>query len=128
MEKNIFIEYGGDFTLNIHVPPIDEHTIQDPDFDFTTEVYCIKNDNIKISPVSQCIISEQELTPKITLAKSQVNIINDKNYAINLKTEDLGLGRIIIRILAKVPDEGFETGYRREPKTIITRMHIVKYI
>ena len=103
--NEIYVELGTELKLNIHIDPIDGVTIDD--YDYTTEVYCSPRKSIVI-PKSETIRTDNE------------------NYIVRVDTNIIGVGKIICRVVAQIPDGDFDDGLRTEVVAITTNINVVK--
>lgn len=103
--NEIYVELGTELKLNIHIAPIDGVTIDG--YDYTTEVYC---------------------TPRksIIVPKSETIRVDNENYIVRVDTNVIGVGKIVCRVEAHIPDGDFNDGIRTEVVAITTNINIVK--
>lgn len=92
---------GTEFKINVHVEPIDG--LHMSDYDFTCRFY---------------IYSYVELT------KNEMIKVDDDNYIACIDSSKLGVGTIMMRIIAQIPDADFPDGLRTEIETISTGLVI----
>lgn len=104
-KNDILVELGTEIKLNIHISPIDGVTIDD--YDYTTEVYC--------TPLKNIIVP-----------KSETIRVDNENYIVRVDTNVIGVGKIVCRIVAQIPDGDFDDGYRTEVVAIMTNINVVK--
>ena len=103
--NEIYVELGTELKLNIHIDPIDGITIDN--YDYTTEVYCTPRKNIIVP-------------------KSETIRVDDENYIVRVDTNLIGVGKIVCRVEAEIPDGDFDDGYRTEVAAITTNINVVK--
>lgn len=103
----INVELGTKLKLNIHIAPIDGMTLDD--YDYTTEVYCTPSQK-----------------QSIVVAKSDTIRVDAENYIVRVDTNAIGVGIIVCRITAQIPDGDFDDGYRTEVVSITTDFNVVK--
>lgn len=77
--------------VNIHLYPIDGYTMDE--YDFTCEIFCSS-------------------TRKQILSKSDLRRVDENNYVAIVETAKIGVGKVKIRVLARVPNDNFDDGYR----------------
>lgn len=94
---------GTEFKINVHVEPIDG--LHMSDYDFTCRFYIYTNRNVNIS-------------------KSEMIRVDDDNYIACIDSSKLGVGTIMMRITAQIPDADFPDGLRTEIETISTGLII----
>ena len=94
---------GTEFKINVHVEPIDG--LHMSDYDFTCRFYIDTNRNVEIS-------------------KSEMIRMDDDNYIACIDSSKLGVGTIMMRIIAQIPDADFPDGLRTEIETISTGLVI----
>lgn len=94
---------GTEFKINVHVEPIDG--LHMSDYDFTCRFHIYTNRNVEIS-------------------KSEMIRVDDDNYIACIDSSKLGVGTIMMRIIAQIPDADFPDGLRTEIETISTGLVI----
>lgn len=94
---------GTELKINVHVEPIDGFHMSD--YDFTCRFYIYTNRNVEIS-------------------KSEMIRVDDDNYIACIDSSKLGVGTIMMRIIAQIPDVDFPDGLRTEIETISTGLVI----
>lgn len=94
---------GTEFKINVHVEPIDG--LHMSDYDFTCRFCIYANRNVDIS-------------------KSEMIKVDDDNYIACIDSSKLGVGTIMMRIIAQIPDADFPDGLRTEIETISTGLVI----
>ena len=94
---------GTEFKINVHVEPIDG--LHMSDYDFTCRFYIYTTRNVEIS-------------------KSEMIRVDDDNYIACIDSNKLGVGTIMMRIIAQIPDADFPDGLRTEIETISTGLVI----
>lgn len=100
---NEVVYYGSQVVLNLHIDPVDG--VSSKEYDFGV------------------IVSAKR---EVQLAKSNLVEVDDDNYIILLDTTDVGLGEIVIKVDAYLPDGRWPNGTRRELTKIDTGLNIVK--
>ena len=90
-EKLTVLYLPSDEEINIHLEPIDGYTMDK--YDFTCEVFC--------SHMRKQVIEKKDMTR-----------IDSDNYRLWLKTEPIGVGRVKIKVLAKIPNAYVDGGIR----------------
>lgn len=103
----INVELGTKLKLNIHIAPIDGMTLDD--YDYTTEVYCTPSQK-----------------QSIVVAKGDTIRVDAENYIVRVDTNAIGVGIIVCRIIAQIPDGDFDDGYRTEVVAITNDFNVVK--
>lgn len=98
---------GTELKLNINIEPIGEMSMSD--YDFNIELICgsFKKRNIVIN-------------------KMDAKMVDDNNYIVCFDTTDLGVGNLICRVTAYIPDGDFKDGKRTEVTEINTGIEIIK--
>lgn len=89
--------------LNLHIDPVDDVHAKDYDF------------NVLVSAKRE-----------VSLAKGDLAEVDDDNYIILLDTTECGLGEIVIKVEAYLPDGRWPNDTRKEIKVIHTGINIVK--
>lgn len=105
LKDEIYIELGTEVKLNIHIEPIDGVDIDD--YDYITEVYCHPKKSIVIQ-------------------KSDTMRVDNENYVVRIDTNVLGVGKIICKVTAYIPDGDFPDGLRTEIVAINTKINVIK--
>lgn len=100
-EEIIYLE--GQAKLNIRRKPFNGITMDD--YDFSIEVYCVPDKRICF-PKQQCIRKDENC------------------YAIPIDSKKLGIGRITVRVISKIPDPDFKVGYRVDVDKLVTKYRI----
>ena len=100
---------GTQLKLNVNIEPIDGLTMTDYDF--------------KVQLISGVIAPQVKEFSKNQLIKE-----DDNNYVVPFNTADVGLGKIICRVEAYLPDSDFEDDRRLEIIEIDTGIEVVKGI
>lgn len=98
------ILFGSGLKLNIHMAPIDNHHLND--IDFQVEVYTSQGQN------------------KLVIDKKEAFRIDNDNYIVCIDTLEIGYGELMVTLWADIPDSDFQSGVRREGKTIRTNIII----
>lgn len=94
---------GTKFKINIHVEPIDG--LHMSDYDFTCRFYIYTN----------CYVE---------MDKNKMIRVDDDNYIACIDSSKLGVGTIMMRIIAQIPDADFPDALRTEIETISTGLVI----
>ena len=97
------VYYGSQVVLNLHIDPVDGVSAKEYDF------------NVIVS-------SKRD----VQLAKSDLAEVDDDNYIILLDTTEVGLGEIVIKVEAYLPDGRWPNEVRKEITVIHTGINIVK--
>ena len=100
---DVFLE--SEIKLNISIDPIGTTTMDDYDFSveaFTSEVRVV------------------------TFSKQQMHRVDSNNYIVIVDTTLVGPGRLMVRVIAHVPDTDMDAGTRREIEVIDTEINIKK--
>ena len=100
---------GTELKLNINIQPIDGLTMTDYDFE--------------VMLISGIIAAKSKTYSKNELVKD-----DDNNYILPFNTQDVGLGKIVCRIIAHLPDGAFSDRKRTEIVDIDTGIEVVKGI
>jgi hypothetical protein len=100
------IFWGTEVKLNISIDAIGELTMDDYDFEVTITAQWPKN--------------------KIVIKKDQAIRIDENNYVITLDTTDVGTGNVSCKIVAYLPDDDFEDGFRTEVVVVNPNITIAK--
>lgn len=101
---------GTELKLNINIQPIDGLTMTDYDFE--------------VQLVSGIITNKSKTYRKDELVKNG----DDNNYILPFNTQDVGVGKIVCRIIAHLPDGAFSDRKRTEIVEIDTGIEVVKGI
>ena len=102
---NDIVFCGSEIKLNISIETIGNTTMDDYDFSveaFTSEVRVV------------------------TLSKQQMHRVDSNNYIVIVDTTLVGPGRLMVRVIAHVPDTDMDAGTRREIELINTGIDIKK--
>ena len=89
--------------LAVKRAPIGNITMDD--YDFTIEAYCVPE-------------------KRITLTKKDCIRKDANSYAFIIETNKLGVGKVIIRMIAQIPDGDFKSGYRQNVDRVCTKYEI----
>ena len=84
---------GTQLKINIHIDEIDGYTMNDMDFE--CEFYISPNKTFT------------------TLKKDMIKVDNE-NYIAIVNSEEIGIGKVMVKVTAYVPDGDFENGFRKE--------------
>lgn len=95
---------GTHLKMNVHIDPLG--SLHMSDYDFECKFY--------IFPKKSVII------PKSDMIK-----IDDDNYLVMVNTENLGVGRLHLQLIAQIPDQDFRTQVRKEVVCVDTNVDIV---
>lgn len=90
---------GTEFKINVHVEPIDG--LHMSDYDFTCVFYIYGKGNVSLN-------------------KSDMIRVDEDNYIACIDSGKLGVGVIMMRITAQIPDADFPNFLRTEVQTIST--------
>ncbi len=107
MAQKVFL--GTELKLNINIEPIGGMTMDD--YDFEVEV-----------------ISGSFKKSSIVIRKEEAKPIDSNNYIICFSTSEVGVGKLMCRVTAYIPDGDFADGKRTEIAAIETGIEIVKSI
>ena len=102
---NDIVFCGSEIKLNISIETIGNTTMDDYDISveaFTSEVRVV------------------------TLSKQQMHRVDSNNYIVPVDTTLVGTGRLMVRVIAHVPDTDMDAGTRREIELINTGIDIKK--
>ena len=105
MESKVFS--GTEIKLNIHIDPINGVTMDE--YDFEVELICGS-------------FKRQSLIVK----KEETRRVDSDNYLVCVDTKSMGVGRLICRVSAFLPDGDFKDGKRTEISEVDTGIEIVK--
>lgn len=94
---------GTELKINVHVEPIDG--LHMDDYDFSCRFYVYTN----------CYVE---------LNKNDMIRVDGDNYMACIDSSKLGVGTIMMRIIAQIPDADFPDGLRTEIETISTGLVI----
>ena len=92
------VHIGTKLKLNLHIEKFEDLSLSD--YDFSVEIYTPRGNN------------------KIIYSKDNLIKIDDDNYVFLVDTSIIGLGRIYVKIIAKIPDYDFEEKVREEIQVI----------
>lgn len=84
---------GTQLKINIHIDEIDGYTMNDMDF--------------------ECLFYVSPNKTFTTLKKDMIKVDNE-NYIAIVDSEKLGIGKVMVKVTAYVPDGDFENGFRKE--------------
>lgn len=94
---------GSQIVLNVHIDPIDGVSAKDYDFDV---VVSAKRD--------------------VSLTKGDLVEVDADNYIVLLDTTEVGLGEIVVKVVAMLPDGRWPDNVRREITVVHTGLNVVK--
>lgn len=94
---------GTQLKINIHIDNIDNYSMNDMDFE--CEFY--------ISP-----------NKFITVYKKDMIKVDNENFIAIVDSEKLGIGKLMVKVTAYVPDGDFEDGFRKEVARTYTNVTI----
>lgn len=103
--NDIFI--GTELKLNLNIEPIGQVTMDD--YDFEVEVYC-------------------SVKRAIVISKRETIRVDENNYILLVDTSLVGAGDLKCKVIAHVPDNDFEDGFRDEVIGFDTGINIIKHI
>lgn len=96
---------GTDIKINVHLDRLDGYRMSD--IDFTCDFFIYTN-------------------RKITVKKEEMVKVDDDNYIACFESTKLGVGKIMCRVTACIPDADFEDGLRTEIETVDTNVTITR--
>lgn len=96
---------GTELKINVHLDRLDGYRMSD--IDFTCDFFIYPNH-------------------KITVSKESMVKVDDDNYVACFDSAKLGIGRIMCKVTAYIPDADFEDGLRTEVETVETNVTITK--
>lgn len=96
---------GTDIKINIHLDRLDGYRMSDIDFTCNFFIYTNR---------------------KITIKKEVMIKVDDDNYVACFDSTQLGIGKIMCRVTAYIPDADFEDGLRTEIETVDTNVTITR--
>lgn len=94
---------GTEIKINVHLDRLDGYRMSD--IDFTCDFFIYTN-------------------RKITIKKEAMVKVDDDNYVACVDSTKLGVGKIMCRVTAYIPDADFEDGLRTEIETVDTNVTI----
>lgn len=94
---------GTELKINVHVEPIDGFHMSD--YDFACQFYTYMN-------------------RRVTLNKKDMIRVDDDNYIACIDSSKLGVGLVMVRFRARIPDTDFPDGLRTEIETASTGVNI----
>lgn len=100
-ENKVYI--GTEMKLNISIEPLEGYTMDD--YDFSVEIY--------VSPRKVVSVTKQDCLR-----------VDQNNYIVLLDTNLVGVGNLMCKVTAHIPDEDFEDGLRSEVSIIQTGITI----
>jgi hypothetical protein len=100
------IFFGTEVKLNIHIEPMDGMSMSEYDFDIELICGSFKKQSIVIN-------------------KKDAKKVDDDNYKVCFDTTGLGVGNLICRVTAYIPDGDFKDGKRTEVTETSTGIEIV---
>lgn len=96
---------GTELKINVHLDRLDGYRMSD--IDFSCEFYVYTN-------------------RKVSVSKEQMIKVDDDNYIACVDSTKLGVGKIMCRVTAYIPDADFEDGIRKEVDTADTNIIITR--
>lgn len=96
---------GTEIKINVHLDRLDGYRMSD--IDFTCDFFIYTN-------------------RKITIKKEAMVKVDDDNYVACVDSTKLGVGKIMCRVTAYIPDADFEDGLRTEIETVDTNVTITR--
>lgn len=102
---------GTELKLNVNVKPIDDKTMDEYDFE------------VQLRGGKQTISLKKEGD---TLSQGLSKGDDPSNYIVAFDTQDLGLGKVVCRVIAYLPDGAFKDRKRTEIAEINTGIEVVK--
>lgn len=108
---------GTELKLNVNIQPIDGQTMDDYDFEVQ-----IKGGRNSISFIKRGVGADTTLTNGLKKGD------DSSNYIVAFNTQDLGVGRVVCRVIAHLYDNAFdfENHKRTEITEINTGIEVVK--
>jgi hypothetical protein len=103
---NNIIFLGTELKLNINIEPMGQVSMADYDFD--VDVFA------------------QSTNKHVIINKSEAKESDKDNYVVIIDTEKLGVGRVICKVTAYLPDGDFKDRNRKEVAVVDTGISIVK--
>ena len=101
--NNIFL--GSELKLNVSISPIGDITMDD--YDFTVETYC-------------------SIQKVVSIPKAETIRVDEENYVVLVDTNEIGVGRIKLKVTALIPDADFPDSLRTEVVIIDTGLDVLK--
>ena len=102
---------GTEMKLNIAVDPIGTITMDDYKSPFKVEVYCTPNKKVEINSDDDTACVR----------------VDSNNYIVLVNTDNIGVGKVKVKLIAEIPDTQFSDSYRTEVALIDTGIEIVKH-
>lgn len=96
---------GTELKINVHLDRLDGYRMSD--IDFSCEFYVYTN-------------------RKVSVSKEQMIKVDDDNYIACVDSTQLGVGKIMCRVTANIPDADFDDGIRKEVDTADTNIIITR--
>ena len=96
---------GTELKINVHLDRLDGYRMSDIDFSCDFYVYTNR---------------------KVSINKEQMIKADDDNYVARVDSTKLGVGKIMCRVTAFIPDADFEDGLRKEVETVETNVTITR--
>lgn len=96
---------GTELKINVRIDRLDGYKMSD--IDFTCDFFIYTN-------------------RKITVKKDAMVKVDDDNYVACFDSSQLGVGKIMCRVTAFIPDADFEDGVRKEIETVETNVTITR--
>ena len=96
---------GTELKINVRIDRLDGYKMSD--IDFTCDFFIYTN-------------------RKITVKKDSMIKVDDDNYIACFDSSQLGVGKIMCRVTAFIPDADFKDGVRKEIETVETNVTITR--
>ena len=96
---------GTELKINVPLDRLDGYRMSDIDFSCDFYVYTNR---------------------KVSINKEQMIKADDDNYVACVDSTKLGVGKIMCRVTAFIPDADFEDGLRKEVETVETNVTITR--
>lgn len=96
---------GTELKINVHLNRLDGYKMSD--IDFACDFYVYTN-------------------RRITVKKDAMVKVDDDNYVACVDSTKLGIGKVMCRVTAYIPDADFEDGLRKEVETVETNVTITR--
>lgn len=96
---------GTELKINVHLDRMDGYKMSDIDFSCDFYVYTNR---------------------RITVKKEAMVKVDDDNYVACFDSSQLGVGKIMCRVTAFIPDADFEDVLRKEVETVETNVTITR--
>lgn len=96
---------GTEFKINVHIDRLDGFSMDD--IEFECEFYTFRN--------RKTVVKKQDMVR-----------VDQDNYLAMIDSSELGVGTIICRVIAYIPDADFDDGFRTEVEEVSTGITIVR--